>query len=80
MIRTLTYVDVDDFEKEARSAYIKFQQNMGLDNGIYWPWCVGEKDSVPESYIGKEKCAIIDTQLRKFGLIDGDSIRLVYWW
>lgn len=80
MLRTKTYVDVEDFPDAAKEAYKDFTQECGVDNGEGWPWCVGEEDSVPASYIGQDKCSIIDDALRDFGAKDGQDIELIFTW
>ncbi len=79
-IHTLRYIDVlYDFPDDARDAYQLFVGECGLSNGEFWSWDVGDnEDSVPYSYIGKEKCDIIDNALREAGLKDGETIALMF--
>ena len=82
MIRTTRYVDICDLPEDAQSAYHDFVCSCGVSNGEHWCWTVGESapDSVPESWIGPEKCCIIDAALRDLGLQDGEIISLVSEW
>jgi len=82
VIRTKRYVDVNDLPEDACSAYGVFVSECGIPNGAHESWEVGATgdDSVPESYIGAEKCALIDKALRSFGLKDGECIDLVSEW
>ncbi len=80
MIRTTRYVDADDLSPEAKDAYREFCCECGVYNGQPWSWEVGEFESVPESWIGTEKCSLVDECLRSFGLKDGESIDIIFEW
>lgn len=82
MIQEKRYVDIYDLPKDAQEAYRTFVSEFGLHCDQHYPWTVGEvgDDSVPEGYIGREKCDIIDAALRVLGLKDGDDIDLAFSW
>jgi len=82
MIREKRYVDVSDLPEDVQEAYHDFVYECGVSNGQHWPWEVGSTgdNCVPESWIGREKCDIIDTALRNLGLKDGQEIDLVLEW
>jgi len=79
-IHETRYVDANNFPESAQEAYSEFVQECGLHNGEHWPWEVGEgHDSVAASWIGSEKCALIDEALRSV-LKDGETINIVSSW
>jgi len=81
-IHTLNYVIAGDFPTEAQKAYREFVQKCGLHNGEFWSWEVGDigSCSVPASYIGNEKCVLIDTVLIGYGLKSGEIISVMFDW
>ena len=81
-IRNMRYVDVSDLSDEAYSAYTEFTQKCGIYNKEPVNWEVGAvgNDHVFESWIGREKCDIINAELRMLGLKDGDDINLIHSW
>lgn len=78
VIRTLRYVDVSDLSEAAQEAYHEFATDCGIHPNQHRLWKVGENDSTPASWIGQEKCNLIDDALRNEGFKDGEEISLTW--
>lgn len=79
MIRTMRYVDVDDFPEEAGEAYRKLVTEAGINSGERIPWEIG-REQTWSSYINKEEVHLIENTLKSFGLKDGEDIWIIFEW
>ena len=79
-IYILRYIDMYDLPEEAQDVYKFLALEQGINNGEYYPWDIGKEDTNAISYIGLEKCRIIDSALLQAGFVTGDTIHILWAW